>query len=367
MYGDRGWYLYTPQPYAAGALELYCLSRKAEDRSRVPASRWLSYLEGKDPGYPEEALRRDLARVRERVAGMRRDTTTPDTRLADDPLKFNPASVTALVELMVGGVPPGLHSGTLHCRLRYFDPVRRRAGIPEGVAALIDGMTADSVTVTLVNVNQVEARTVVVQAGAYAGRLRGASDHRRGTGRQDGARGRLAPGGPAGAGLRGSAGAANAAPREPADPDVPLGPLKPAVGSRSADRGAPPLAPGVAGQAEGAQSEQRQAARLGGLGRRRQQEGVPVTDGAGPVTNDLAAVVNAHRLLQNPAGVGRDQAVQVRHLAIDQQEGMAFAVRGTGSANDVARVVNAIGRASGAAECAQVGHLPVAVDEGVRQ
>ena len=168
MHGDRGWYLYKPQRYAPYALELYCLSMKVEDRRRVPDTPWLQHLEGKNPGYPEEALRRDLARVRARVAGMRRDPTTPDTRLADDPLKYNPASVASLVELMLGGVPPGLHSGLLHCRLRYFDPARRRAGIPEDVAALVEGLTADSVTVTLVNVNQVEARTVVVQAGAYA-------------------------------------------------------------------------------------------------------------------------------------------------------------------------------------------------------
>ena len=29
----------------------------------------------------------------------------------------------------------------MHCRLRYFDPLRRRAGIPSDVAALIDTMT----------------------------------------------------------------------------------------------------------------------------------------------------------------------------------------------------------------------------------
>ena len=35
------------------------------------------------------------------------------------------------------------------------------------MAALVDELTADSVSVTLVNVNQVQARTVVVQGGAY--------------------------------------------------------------------------------------------------------------------------------------------------------------------------------------------------------
>ncbi|MEO1997003.1 MAG: hypothetical protein ABGZ17_17180, partial [Planctomycetaceae bacterium] len=56
----------------------------------------------------------------------------------------------------------------LHCRLRYFDPLQRRAGIPDDVAALIHTMDDESVSVTLVNVNQTRSRSVVVQTGAYA-------------------------------------------------------------------------------------------------------------------------------------------------------------------------------------------------------
>ncbi|MCH2373318.1 MAG: hypothetical protein MK538_03990, partial [Planctomycetes bacterium] len=52
--------------------------------------------------------------------------------------------------------------------LRYFDPIARRAGIPEDIAALVSQMTADETTVTLVNVSQLKTRTVVVQAGSYA-------------------------------------------------------------------------------------------------------------------------------------------------------------------------------------------------------
>ena len=65
-------------------------------------------------------------------------------------------------------MPTGGVGYPLHCRLRYFDPCRRRAGIPEDVAALIDKMTDDEVAVTLVNVNPIDERTVVVQGGAYA-------------------------------------------------------------------------------------------------------------------------------------------------------------------------------------------------------
>jgi hypothetical protein len=39
--------------------------------------------------------------------------------------------------------------------------------LPEGVAALVEKLTADETVLTLVNVNQLHARRVVVQAGAY--------------------------------------------------------------------------------------------------------------------------------------------------------------------------------------------------------
>src|SRR5262249_3548127 len=120
MFGEQGWYSYTPVPYAAYALELYYLSHRPHDRPRVPPSPWLDYLEGKNPNYPEQALQRDLAAIRAKVAAMRRDTTTPDTRLSDDPLRFTPARVEALTELMLGGVPPRRQGSALLCRLRYF-------------------------------------------------------------------------------------------------------------------------------------------------------------------------------------------------------------------------------------------------------
>jgi hypothetical protein len=99
---------------------------------------------------------------------MKQDKTTPDTRLADDPMKYNPASVSSLIHLMLGGIHPGHRGSILHCRVRYFDPVKRRAGIPDDVAALIEKMDGNSLTLTLVNVNQSESREVLLQGGAYA-------------------------------------------------------------------------------------------------------------------------------------------------------------------------------------------------------
>lgn len=168
MYGDKGWYDFTPKKYSACALELAYLSMQPEDLALVADNPWMKYLSGQNPNYPEQALRADLARVGKQVQAIRTDTTTPDTRLADDPMVLNPASVESLVELVLGGLRPGRSGSALFSRLRYFDPAARRAGLPEDVAALIDEMTADRVSVTLVNISQLESREVAIQAGGYA-------------------------------------------------------------------------------------------------------------------------------------------------------------------------------------------------------
>jgi len=167
MYGDEGWYSYRPQKYSQGALDVYYWSMNRADLKRLSMTGWITFLEGKNPTYPVEALQRDFVTIQKKVQGMRQDTTTPDTRLSDDPMPFNPATVQTLIELMLGGILPR-HGEPLHCRVRYFDPIKRRAGIPEGVAALVEQITEEDVTLTLVNINQIDSRTVVVQGGAYA-------------------------------------------------------------------------------------------------------------------------------------------------------------------------------------------------------
>src|SRR5262249_2942299 len=105
MYGDQGWYNFTPEPYAQGAEAIWYRSRSAADRPRLPKSPWLAYLEGGSPDFPERSLQGDFATIRRQVAAFRADPTTPDTRLADDPLPFNPATTQALTRLMLGGLP----------------------------------------------------------------------------------------------------------------------------------------------------------------------------------------------------------------------------------------------------------------------
>ena len=167
MFGDEGWYDFQPEPFDSGAGELYYWSMDPEDLERSPRDAWYEFLSGNNPAYPSEALRDDLEYVRRNVEKMRADLSAPDTRMSDDPNGINPGMVDGLIRLMLGGLPTGHLGHPLHCRLRYFDPARNRAGIPEDVAALVDRLTADQTTVTLINVNQVEPRSVVVQGGAY--------------------------------------------------------------------------------------------------------------------------------------------------------------------------------------------------------
>lgn len=177
MYGPKGWYGYAPGEYRLNGLEIWYMSQTASDRARAADHPWLAFLEGRDAAYPVKALRADLERVRARAQALRDDKTTPDTRLADATLNINPASVTALIHLMEGGIhiarPPWsstspAQGGALHyARLRWFDPVRRRAGVPEDVAALVERLADDETVVTLVNTNPVSGRTVTAQGGAY--------------------------------------------------------------------------------------------------------------------------------------------------------------------------------------------------------
>jgi hypothetical protein len=168
MHGEQGWYGWQSRPWDIGALEVYYWSMKAQDLGRVAGHhRWIAFLQGQDANYPEFALRRDLQLVQARVEAMRRDQSPPEKRLADNMLGYNPAATASLVELMWGGLPPGVDGGLVNARLRYFDPARRRAGVPEDVAALVSRLTDDQTEVTLVNLHVTQPRTLVMQAGAY--------------------------------------------------------------------------------------------------------------------------------------------------------------------------------------------------------
>ncbi|MBI4625314.1 MAG: hypothetical protein HY736_19100 [Verrucomicrobia bacterium] len=168
MHGKDGWYGWRSRPWNVGALEVWYWSMQPADLVRVGQNGWVSFLRGRNADYPATALQRDLDSVARKLKAVREDRTPPEKRLADNMLDRNPAATDTLVQLMFGGVPPGREGSLLNARLRYFDPVRRRAGVPEDVAALVSELDDARTVVSLVNVGEKEARTVVVQGGAYA-------------------------------------------------------------------------------------------------------------------------------------------------------------------------------------------------------
>ncbi len=135
-------------------------------------------MEGKNPGYPVKALHTALNRIRTHMEVVDKDSTSADMRLADSALDYNPASIMPLTQLIEGGLylqhgswarsSPNQGGTLLFSRLRYFDPARRRAGLPQDVAALVDSWGPDSLTLTLINISPSAARSVIVQGGAYA-------------------------------------------------------------------------------------------------------------------------------------------------------------------------------------------------------
>jgi hypothetical protein len=177
MYGDQGFYSFRPGKYNKNFLEIYALSMKPSDRARCEETDWYHFLEGKNPDYPVKALRAAMARMRQHMEEVDNDTTSPDMRLADSALEYNPASIIPLTQLIEGGLylqhgswarSSMSQGGTLlFARLRYFDPDRRRAGLPPDVAVLVDSWADDGLTATVVNISPSEPRSVIVQGGAY--------------------------------------------------------------------------------------------------------------------------------------------------------------------------------------------------------
>ncbi|BBC38775.1 hypothetical protein SGFS_100690 [Streptomyces graminofaciens] len=130
---------------------------------------WFAFLSGDDPDYPERILAAAQAQVRHRLARMERyrDLDVPE---ADIHLwqQSNPVVTEALVQLTWGG-PQVLYNGGLQqARVRYHDADARRPGLPPDVAALVTSIAPESTTVELVNLSPESARTVLVQAGAFA-------------------------------------------------------------------------------------------------------------------------------------------------------------------------------------------------------
>jgi hypothetical protein len=190
-YGDKGWFDYAPVS-AQIPIALWYWSRSPDDWERVrkvtegvssqirvgaasPDSAndlgWLDFVAGRNPEYPRQILEACYGETLRRLGMIREDRTRPremeEKGLPHHWQNRNPVRLEGLVQLMLGAPNHIYHGGLLHVSVRCFDPERRRPGVPPDVAALVDRVTDKGIRVNLVNINPVEPRTVILQAGMF--------------------------------------------------------------------------------------------------------------------------------------------------------------------------------------------------------
>jgi hypothetical protein len=145
---------------------------------------WLRFLAGDNPDYPERILSSAAGQVAKRLWEMRENWLLldeyPGVYRPVDPAKTdytklyehhwqvqNPVTTEALVQLMLGAPQMMYNGGLLHASVRYFDPDKQRPGVPRDVAALVTRIERERTVLQLVNLNPLESRRVIVQAGTF--------------------------------------------------------------------------------------------------------------------------------------------------------------------------------------------------------
>lgn len=166
-YGDNGWYGYIPERQFDVLRDIYLWSMDSGDLQYLKNDPWISFLLGTNPDFPEKAMQSEQRYIARCIKGMNEDRMTKKTRQADDIQKLNPVNAGTLVQLTTGGNNPGNAGNILHCRVRYFDPERKRAGLPDDVAALVEKITSEGIELILVNTDPKQSRIITLQAGAY--------------------------------------------------------------------------------------------------------------------------------------------------------------------------------------------------------
>jgi hypothetical protein len=191
-YSDQGWFDYNPV-LPSIPVALWHHTSDPADRQRLEDLRdrsgydwrtvrsfrskeeagheepWFTFLAGDNPDYPEKILAAAQAQARHRLARMLAyrdgDVTEADIHLWQ---QSNPVVTEALVQLTWGGPQVIYNGGLQQARVRYYDAIRRRPGLPPGVAALVSSIVPEATVVEFINLDAEDERRVIVQAGAFA-------------------------------------------------------------------------------------------------------------------------------------------------------------------------------------------------------
>jgi len=126
-----------------------------------------NYYDGRNPGWPVRALSADLQDVLENHRACVEDAREVETIITENEEPENAICTKALVQTMLGAPSTIYNGGLLQARVRYFDAVRQRPGLPKDVGALVETLTADTIVLTLANISWETSADVVVQAGGF--------------------------------------------------------------------------------------------------------------------------------------------------------------------------------------------------------
>jgi hypothetical protein len=80
---------------------------------------------------------------------------------------LNPVVPEGLIQMTMGTPAAVYHGGLLHASVRYFDPRENRPGLPAHIAALVESITPEGITLHLVNIDPLAGHEVMVQAGSF--------------------------------------------------------------------------------------------------------------------------------------------------------------------------------------------------------
>jgi len=187
-----GWYEYKTLP-PQQPVHLWLMSQEKQDMDHIMETRdkrrknwnevddfygvhknqggrdfaWMLYLQGQLPDYPEKILQFNMNQVYDRIRFIANDTQDPATYTDSYLQRRNPITMEGLVELTMGGPLPLYNGGHLMVSLRYFDVAEERPGLPQDVAALVESINAEGVTVHLVNLSRDQERKMLVMSGAF--------------------------------------------------------------------------------------------------------------------------------------------------------------------------------------------------------
>ncbi|MEC0089619.1 hypothetical protein [Paenibacillus macquariensis] len=138
---------------------------------------WYQYIRGCNSDYPERILSANYELIGNQLAKMRSAEGDPhnwahqysegDFSSIHAWQEMCPLYFEGLVQLTLGAPMHNSHGGLQHGRVRYFDALAKRPGLPSGISALVEKLTSNSVTLHLVNTSLFDDQEMIVQAGMF--------------------------------------------------------------------------------------------------------------------------------------------------------------------------------------------------------